>query len=56
MDDELNWQADRANLHRLKAQHSDWSLSQLAQALNRSRGWVKKWLRRFRQASQSLKD
>ncbi len=53
MDDELNWQADRANLHRLKAQHSDWSLSQLAQALNRSRGWVKKWLRRFRQASQS---
>lgn len=36
MDDELKWQADRANFYRLKLDHSDYSLSQLAQALNRS--------------------
>lgn len=53
MDDELKWQTDRANLHRLKSDHPDWSLSQLAQSLNRSKGWVKKWLRRFKQASQN---
>jgi hypothetical protein len=39
-------------LHLLHHQHPSWSHNQLAQALSRSRSWVKKWLKRFREAAE----
>lgn len=39
--------ADRANLYRLHQQHPTWSQAELALTLDRSLGWVKKWLKRF---------
>ena len=45
-----SYYADRANLSRFHQLHPDWTQPQLAQALGRSVGWVKKWLSRFRQA------
>lgn len=44
------WIADRARLRVLSTQHLEWTQTRLAQELGRSRGWVQKWLRRFRQA------
>ena len=46
-----SYYADRENLSRLHQLHPDWTQPQLAQALGRSLSWVKKWLRRFREAS-----
>jgi hypothetical protein len=51
MQNETQWQTDRANLRRLHAERPDWSKSQLAQALSRSPSWVKKWLKRFKLAA-----
>lgn len=48
--DELQYQADRSNLHKLRLQSPKLSKSELALRLNRSISWVKKWLRRFREA------
>src|SRR5437763_100620 len=45
--------ADRVNLARLQQLHPQWTQQQLADALGRSRSWVKKWLRRFEQAQVS---
>jgi len=47
---ETTWMFDRMQLYKLMQQHPDWSISRLAQALNRSISWVKKWRRRFREA------
>jgi hypothetical protein len=47
---EVQWQADRANLRRQQHEHPEWSRSQLAQSLQRSLSWVKKWLKRLREA------
>ncbi len=44
------WIADRALLRRLLDDHPDWTQPQLAAAVGRSLGFVKKWLKRFRQA------
>jgi transposase InsO family protein len=44
-----SYYADRANLYRLHQQHPDWSQAELALALDRSEGWVKKWQHRFAQ-------
>lgn len=44
------WIADRARLRVLREQHTEWTQQRLAQELGRSLGWVKKWLRRFREA------
>lgn len=44
-----SYYADRMNLSCLQRLHPDWTQPQLAQALGRSLGWVKKWLRRFRE-------
>jgi len=44
-----SYYADRVNLSCLQRLHPDWTQPQLAQALGRSLGWVKKWLRRFRE-------
>jgi transposase InsO family protein len=40
---------DRLLLHKLRRQHPQWRLSELAKAVGRSVSWVKKWLKRFRQ-------
>jgi len=43
------WIADRARLRVLHLQHPEWTQCRLAQEIGRSRGWVQKWLRRFRE-------
>ena len=42
-----SYYADRANLYRLLQLHPDWTHQQFADALGRSRAWVKKWRKRF---------
>lgn len=42
--------ADRTTLRTLLREHPDWRQADFAEALNRSLGWVKKWVKRFRQA------
>ena len=49
---ESEWELDRIRLYQLRRAHPDWTLPRLAQELNRSLSWVKKWLKRFREASQ----
>jgi hypothetical protein len=46
------WIADRALLRRLLHAHPQWTQPQLAAAVGRSLGFVKKWLPRFRQAPE----
>jgi transposase InsO family protein len=45
----LSYYAARANLYALWHHHPEWSHAQLAAALGASKGWVKKWLSRFRE-------
>jgi len=45
-----SYYADRINLLYELQQHPDWTQPELAQALKRSLSWVKKWVRRIRQA------
>lgn len=45
---ETMWVADRITLRTLLREHADWRLCDLAEALNRSVGWVKKWKKRLR--------
>ena len=49
---ESEWELDRIRLYQLRRAHPDWTLPHLAQALQRSLSWVKKWLKRFREAGQ----
>ena len=44
------WIADRALLRRLLGDHPEWTQPQLAEAVGRSVGFVKKWVKRLRQA------
>src|SRR5437660_7069033 len=46
------WIADRALLRRLLHAHPEWTQPQLAAAVGRSLGFVKKWVKRLRQAPQ----
>jgi transposase InsO family protein len=46
------WIADRALLRRLLHDHPEWTQPQLAAAVGRSLGFVKKWVKRLRQAPQ----
>ena len=46
----LSYYAARANLYHLWQQHPQWDHASLAAALGSSKGWVKKWLKRFREA------
>jgi transposase InsO family protein len=48
---EAEWQADRALLRQLLAQHPTWSNRQLAEDTSRSVTWVKKWKKRLGQGS-----
>jgi transposase InsO family protein len=47
---ETQWIADRAALRCLSRQHPDWTYEELAACIGRSVSWIKKWLRRLRQA------
>ena len=47
---EREWELDRMRLFQLRRDYPDWTLPRLAQALRRSLSWVKKWLKRFREA------
>ncbi len=47
---EARWIADRAALRCLARQHPDWTHKELALCIGRSRSFVKKWLKRFREA------
>ncbi len=44
------WVADRALLRRLIQDHPEWTQKELAAWIGRSLGWVKKWVKRFREA------
>jgi transposase InsO family protein len=44
------WMADRAMLYRLRQLHPEWTQKELAAWIGRSVGWVKKWVKRFREA------
>ena len=46
---EAQWIADRAALRCLSQQHPDWTQQELALCIGRSRSFVKKWLKRFRE-------
>ena len=48
---ESEWAIDRMRLFQLRRDHPGWTLKQLANAVNYSLSWVKKWLRRFREAA-----
>jgi hypothetical protein len=43
------WMADRATLYRLIRLHPEWTQKELAAWIGRSVGWVKKWVKRFRE-------
>jgi hypothetical protein len=45
----LSYYAARANLYSLLQQHPDWSPAQFAAAVDSSKEWVKKWLKRLRE-------
>jgi hypothetical protein len=47
---ESEWELDRIRLFQLRRAHPDWSLPRLAATLKRSLSWVKKWLKRYREA------
>jgi|GEM_PF-325885 len=50
METDAAWLADRTLLRRLLTTHPHWTIRDVAQALNRSISWVKKWRRRLRTA------
>jgi transposase InsO family protein len=51
---EEQWIVDRSKLRAVWLEHPEWSKRQLAEAVGRSQGWVKKWLKRIR--SSPLED
>lgn len=50
---EAEWELDRMRLYQLRREHPEWTLVQLAQAVGRCLSWVKKWLKRFREAGEA---
>ncbi len=47
------WVVDRQRLRTLRGLRPDWTLQDLADAIGRSRSWVKKWVARLRHAAPS---
>src|SRR5262245_52305849 len=47
---EAQWYADRAALRQLMRAHPDWTHQEFAAQIERSLGWVKKWVKRLRAA------
>lgn len=52
MDNESQWIFDRMRLYRLWQAHPDWSLRQFGRILGYDKGWVRKWLSRFKSTSE----
>ena len=50
----LSYYAARANLYHLWQLHPEWEHAALAAAIGSSKGWVKKWLKRFREELASI--
>lgn len=50
---EAEWELDRIRLFQLRRAQPRWTLAQLAHNLGRSLSWVKKWLKRFREAGEA---
>jgi transposase InsO family protein len=48
---ETQWIVDRQHLRQLLQAHRDWTLQDFADAVGRSRAWVKKWVKRLRTAT-----
>src|SRR6266516_5138028 len=46
------WVADRAQLQHLLHEHPEWTHKELADWIGRSLGWVKKWVKRLREAPE----
>ncbi len=46
------WIADRAMLQQLIQKHPEWTQQELADWIGRSLGWVKKWVKRLREAPE----
>lgn len=53
---ESEWELDRMKLYQLRCTYPEWTLSRLAKTLKRSLSWVKKWLKRFREAGEFSLD
>lgn len=53
---EEQWYVDRCTLRKLRQEHPEWSQKKLAQEIGRSKSWVKKWLRRIREAGSEDED
>ncbi len=49
---ENEWELDRIRLFQIWREHDDWTKARLGRELKRSLSWVKKWLKRFREAEQ----
>lgn len=49
---ESEWELDRIRLYQLRRDHPDWTLKRLAEAVGHCLSWVKKGLKRFREAGQ----
>ena len=47
---EAVYYATRANFRRVLTQHPTWTRQQYAEAVGMSKGWVKKWIKRLREA------
>src|SRR6266511_431767 len=45
---EEQWIVDRSRLREVWLEHPDWSKRTLAEAVGRSKPWMKKWLKRIR--------
>ena len=48
---EEQWYVDRYKLRKLRQEHPNWGRRELARRIGRSLSWVKKWIRRLREAS-----
>lgn len=48
---EEEWLVSRSKLREVWLEHPEWSRQKLAEAVGRSKSWVKKWLRRIRSAT-----
>jgi hypothetical protein len=45
-----SWVADRAQLQQVLSAHPEWTQQELAAWIGRSLGWIKKWVKRLREA------
>lgn len=53
---EEQWIVDRGKLREVWLDHPEWSKKQLAEAIGRSKAWVKKWLKRIRRCPREEQE